>query len=87
MTPPGRRGSRSSDLTGKTKKEKIKDTIKPLAVGGAGLVAGAFIGHAAGKGDLAATLIGAAIGAIGGTEAEEYWEKRKEKVAKKKEKY
>lgn len=51
------------------------------------MVAGAFIGHAAGKGDLAATLIGAAIGAIGGTEAEEYWEKRKEKVAKKKEKY
>jgi hypothetical protein len=77
MTPPGRKGHKS-------KKEKIKETVKPIAAGGAGLVAGAFIGHAAGKGDLAATAIGAALGAIGGFEAEEYLERKGEKKEKRK---
>lgn len=87
ISPFGRRRSRSSDPEGKGKKEKIKETIKPLAAGGAGMIAGAFIGHAAGRGDWAATIAGAVIGAIGGNEAEEYWEKRQGKKEKRKEKY
>lgn len=87
LTPPGRRRRRLSEANIKNKKEKIKETIKPIAAGGAGMVAGAFIGNAAGKGDMTATLVGAVIGAIGGSEAEEYWEKRKEKKEKKKERY
>lgn len=87
ITPRGRRGTRSSDSDFKSKREKIKNTIKPFAAGGAGAIAGALIGHAAGEGNIATTLVGAAIGAIGGDEAEEYWEKRKEKKEKRKEKY
>ena len=74
-----RRGSRASDDEARSAKAKIRDTIKPIAAGGAGLIAGAFIGHAAGKGDISATIAGAVLGAIGGSEAEEYWEKRREK--------
>lgn len=86
MTAPEwrpRRGSRAADDEARSKTDRIKDSIKPIAAGGAGLIAGAFIGHAAGKGDISATIAGAVLGAIGGSEAEEYWERRKEKERRK----
>jgi len=77
LTPPARRRSRS-DTSG-YKREKIKETIKPLAAGAAGLVAGGFLGHAAGNGNMMATIAGAVIGAVGGSELEQEWERHKER--------
>jgi len=78
-----RSSSRAFDDAPRSKKEVIQDSIKPLAAGSAGMVAGAFIGHVAGKGDMSAMIAGAVLGAIGGTEAEEYWEKKKNKERRK----
>lgn len=84
VTPLDRRETRSSGPSFKSKKEKIKDAIEPFAAGGAGAIAGAYIGHAVGKGDMATTIVGAAIGAIGEMRRKSIW--RRGKKGRKREK-
>ena len=77
LTPPARRRSRSD--TSRYKREKIIETIKPLAAGAAGFITGGFIGHVAGDGNMMATIAGAVIGAVGASEVENEWERHKER--------
>lgn len=82
LTPPTRRGYHSSPS--RQKRETFKEAIKPLAAGAAGLIAGGFLGHAAGKGDMMATVAGAVFGAVGGSEFEKEWQRHKERKKKNK---
>jgi len=80
LSPPTRRGSCSDP--GKNKKAKIKETIKPLAAGAAGFIAGGFIGHTAGKEDMMSTVAGVVFGTIGVSEVEREWERRRKRRGK-----
>jgi uncharacterized protein YcfJ len=77
LTPPAQR-RRHSDPS-RYKREKTKENIKPFVAGAAGLIAGGFLGHAAGKGNMIATVAGAVIGAVSGNEVEKEWERHRER--------